>query len=56
VEELSKRWPNGYLELTLEVGLDTFLRAQDELIKASSSGVSDWKARIDAARAATKST
>lgn len=52
IPALMKEYPEGYFPLSIDAGLDTFLRTEDRLIKLETASLSDWKKTADSLRSA----
>jgi hypothetical protein len=48
--EFTSKWPDKYFPLTLEQGIEAYLRFQDETRRTTGATAADWKASIDAKR------
>lgn len=50
VEEFNKRWPDRCFPLTLDQGIEAYLRFQDESRSTGGATAAEWRASIDAKR------
>lgn len=50
LEEFNKRWPERSFSLTLDQGIEQYLRFQDETRLQTGATATEWKASIDKAR------
>lgn len=52
--KLLERWPEGYVDVTFEHGIDEFLRFQQQLLGESTDLFLEWRKRIDVQRKAAE--
>jgi hypothetical protein len=50
IPELNNRWPEGFIPLELDKGIDQFFRFQDEALAEATRVTREFKQQVDAAR------